>query len=342
VSRVAYLDGVPEGTDPPAPGSGHAVVLPVSASTVVEGPREGSMNESVSRHEPRPASGGGGAAAARPVLAPPAATSRRHRLHDRLAPVHDTDGPRVRLGLLWLAALTAAEAGPEIAPAVLFGGAAGLAAWQLSGVWRQCRLPSSRVVATGGAAGLALVGLAAGAGADSGVGAVGAAVLAVVAGALVAALSRALIAGSVSVSAVVVEAGCTLQCALVPGLAGAGVVVTSQYRLSAGVALVLVVAAYDCGSFLVGAGAPRAWSGPAAGAVAATVVVLFLGSMAIDPLTLPAAWAYVAVAVVGCPAGQYLASAVLPEAGSPASALRRLDGFLLTAPAWAVVTLVWH
>jgi len=36
------------------------------------------------------------------------------------------------------------------------------------------------------------------------------------------------------------------------------------------------------------------------------------------------------------PAGQLFASALLPTAGSPASALRRLDSLLLAAPVWCI------
>jgi len=49
------------------------------------------------------------------------------------------------------------------------------------------------------------------------------------------------------------------------------------------------------------------------------------------------AFAFGALAAVLCPAGQLVASAVLPSAGAPASALRRIDSLLLLAPAWAYV-----
>ena len=46
-------------------------------------------------------------------------------------------------------------------------------------------------------------------------------------------------------------------------------------------------------------------------------------------------WTFAALAAVACPAGQLLASAMLPRAGARAPALRRLDSALIVAPAWA-------
>jgi hypothetical protein len=43
------------------------------------------------------------------------------------------------------------------------------------------------------------------------------------------------------------------------------------------------------------------------------------------------------LAAVLAPAGQLLASLVLPAAGAPAPAVRRLDSLLLLAPAWALL-----
>ena len=47
------------------------------------------------------------------------------------------------------------------------------------------------------------------------------------------------------------------------------------------------------------------------------------------------AWLFGGAVAVLAPAGQLLASALLPASASPASALRRLDSLLLTAPLWA-------
>ena len=41
------------------------------------------------------------------------------------------------------------------------------------------------------------------------------------------------------------------------------------------------------------------------------------------------------LAMIACPAGQILASALLPKASAHAPALRRLDTMLVVAPAWA-------
>ena len=44
---------------------------------------------------------------------------------------------------------------------------------------------------------------------------------------------------------------------------------------------------------------------------------------------------FAVLAAVTCPAGQILASAMLPSASVRAPALRRLDSWLIVAPAWA-------
>ena len=46
-------------------------------------------------------------------------------------------------------------------------------------------------------------------------------------------------------------------------------------------------------------------------------------------------WTFALLAALACPAGQFLASAMLPNASVRAPALRRLDSLLIVAPAWA-------
>ena len=60
-----------------------------------------------------------------------------------------------------------------------------------------------------------------------------------------------------------------------------------------------------------------------------------VGALDIKPFAFPRAFLFAALAIVLCPAGQLVASAVLPSAAAPASALRRLDSLILLAPAWA-------
>ena len=67
------------------------------------------------------------------------------------------------------------------------------------------------------------------------------------------------------------------------------------------------------------------------------VTTFAVGALDIKPFQFPQAFVFGALASVLCPAGQLVASAVLPSNAAPASALRRLDSLLLLAPAWAFV-----
>jgi hypothetical protein len=129
--------------------------------------------------------------------------------------------------------------------------------------------------------------------------------------------------------------GDVLQCALLPGGAAAAFLLTERYEIGAVVGLLLVVSAYECGDFLVGSGSSNHLEGPAAGAIAALVMAFAVGAIGIPPFQLPEAFGFGLLAAVLCPAGQLVASAILPSAASPAPALRRIDSLLLLAPVWA-------
>ncbi|MEY2463186.1 MAG: hypothetical protein QOH64_1324, partial [Acidimicrobiaceae bacterium] len=79
------------------------------------------------------------------------------------------------------------------------------------------------------------------------------------------------------------------------------------------------------------------YEGPVAGAAAILVVTFAITALGIEPFTFPASFALGATAAVLCPAGQLMASAILPSVTAPAPAMRRLDSLLLLAPAWAFV-----
>ena len=69
--------------------------------------------------------------------------------------------------------------------------------------------------------------------------------------------------------------------------------------------------------------------------MSAIVVMTFIVSTTpFSALSFGEAWFFGGVVAVGAPLGQLLASALLPAAAAPASALRRLDSLLLVAPAW--------
>jgi hypothetical protein len=183
--------------------------------------------------------------------------------------------------------------------------------------------------------GAALIGLA---GAVS-TGLVGAAILVVVAGACTLAFvsrSNRTRSGRAR-SNPVVDASVTLRCALFPGFAAACMVIAARFELGAVVGLVLVVGAYETGDYLVGSGARNPLEGPLAGIVAVIVTTLAVAALAVEPFGFPQVLVFAGLAAVLCPTGQLVASAILPSADAPASALRRLDSLLLLAPAWAFV-----
>ena len=65
------------------------------------------------------------------------------------------------------------------------------------------------------------------------------------------------------------------------------------------------------------------------------VVTFVVAELQIPPFEGNDAWVFGGLAAVACPAGQLLASALLPSPRSYAPALRRIDSLLVLAPLWA-------
>lgn len=250
------------------------------------------------------------------------AGSRQKRLRRRYAVPYDTDGPRVRLGMAWFVlAATALAIGP-LPTAVVYGGAAAIAAAQTARCWRQRRNRPNEAVAA------AMAGLM-GAGACFGAGGAGLGVLAGVVLAFGAATSD-----TKSRHPTVVDAGWTIQCALSPGIVALSVVLLSRLDQGSAIALLLLASAYETGDYLVGSGARNPYEGPAAGASAIVVITFIISTLPISTLNFGEAWLFGGLMLLLAPLGQLVASALLPSAKSPASALRRLDSLLLAAPVW--------
>jgi hypothetical protein len=241
-----------------------------------------------------------------------------------LSVVYDVNGPKVRLGVLWfLANAVALTIGLELITP-LWAATAAVAALQMSRAWRKEGQRAHRAVAGIGAALLPIA-------AAISVGFVGVVVL------LVVAISYYLALIDLEGGHPVDQAGYTLQCALFPGLAAAGVVTTLRFDVIAAIGLLLLVSAYEAGDFLIGSGARWKWEGPVMGMVAVGVMAFALSTPRLPPFVLPdALWLGAMVAVL-CPVGQLLASALLPSNATRAPALRRIDSMLLLAPAWAYV-----
>lgn len=133
----------------------------------------------------------------------------------------------------------------------------------------------------------------------------------------------------------IAEAGLHVQHWLFVGVFGACVVLTAGYELGAAVVLLWLMAMYDAGEYLVGAGARSPWLGLLAGMVGAAVVSVTVIELGIPPLNWETVWRFSGTSVVLLPLGPVAGSLLLPRAWSEAPAMRRVDSGLLLAPAWA-------
>jgi hypothetical protein len=204
----------------------------------------------------------------------------------------------------------------------VFDPAAAATGAQVARTWRRRRRRPAEPVAAAGAAALA-------AGSLLGAGGLGLALIGV-------AIAACAVASSDTRSAnpVLVDAGWTLQCAIPPGLAAASMVLLCRLEVGAAVSLLLLVSAYEIGDYLIGSGASNPLEGPAAGIAVIVVITFIISILAVPPFDMSTAWTFGALVAVLAPLGQLAASAVLPAAGAPASALRRLDSLLLAGPVW--------
>jgi hypothetical protein len=130
----------------------------------------------------------------------------------------------------------------------------------------------------------------------------------------------------------------TASIALTVGASAAVVpVVRAELGFTAAVVLLLSVHAYEASAFLIGAGSRHRWEGAVAGAASVAALALAAAAVLVPPFRGASAWVLGAVAIALTSAGRRAASAVLPTTDAFAPALRRLDGFLLTGPVWAVI-----
>src|SRR5690606_7046160 len=116
------------------------------------------------------------------------------------------------------------------------------------------------------------------------------------------------------------------------------------YRVDIGAAatLFVLVSAYEFGDFLVGSGASNPVEGPASGMLAVAVLTGALVVVPPPPFESASLLLFGVIVLVTAPIGQVVASAILPRAGAPARALRRLDSYLVAAPVWLVLMWAGH
>jgi len=250
--------------------------------------------------------------------------AKRHT-HRRLAVVYDIEAPHVRLGMLWFLVAILALIGGPWALALVYGATAAFAATQTATCLRKAGYRPNREVAGAGALAITLAGAVT-------TGLVGVAILLFTAVAVFDAYNNA--SGRRNP---VVDAAATVRCGLFVGFAASCMVITDRFAVGGALGLLLLASAYETGDYIVGSGAENPYEGPLAGAIAQLVITFAITAFGIEPFTFPGAFALGAMAAVLCAAGQLLASAILPSAWAPASALRRLDSLLFLAPAWALV-----
>ena len=126
--------------------------------------------------------------------------------------------------------------------------------------------------------------------------------------------------------------------AIVPSVGAAAVVLVRSESMAAAVLLLLLVSAYEMGDFVVGSGASNPIEGPLAGMATASLIGFPLALLLVDPFDV-AGVSLLGFVAVACPLGQILGSALLPAAGAPAAALRRIDTLIVAAPLWAAASL---
>jgi hypothetical protein len=243
----------------------------------------------------------------------------------RLAVVYDIEPPHVRLGIAWfLLVVVAMAVAGTFGLALVYATCSALAAYQCARAWRRRKpnRPDPQVAAVIGG----LLPLAA----AVSTGMIGVALLLAVVLAVLRAYPE-------TRTPVLATAGRTLQCSLWVGGAAAGVVAAHRYESWAAIGLVLVVSAYETGDYLVGSGARNVVEGPVAGIAAVLVVQFAVAAAGFPPFEIGNSLGFALLAAVLAPAGQVVASLVLPAAGAPAPAVRRLDSLILLAPVWALV-----
>ncbi len=260
------------------------------------------------------------------LLPPPPTPATAFR--QRYGVVYNTQGPRIRLGVLWALAVVVSLAFAPLRPyglAVLYGVAAGLAAQQVVDAWHRERSGNLRWVTTLGASSLPVL-------ATVGTGPLGVGLLLLVVAAVVVAIADGPTGRERPVLA---EAGSSVLASGVCGGAAASLVLLANYDIGAVIILILFLMVYDASDYIVGSGASNGVEGPLAGGLFIAATTMFVAVTEVPPFRGAEVWNFAMLAAVTLPAGQLLASAMLPRADAFAPALRRLDSLLIVAPAWA-------
>ncbi len=266
-----------------------------------------------------------------PVVRRPQRPPEPERGFERLVVPPDTGGPRIRLGLLWFCLALASVTSGRWWTAGLMALVAAAAAYQTARSWAFATLErdpdderpappgTGRLGALAAALCAASVPLAAG----YGTGAAGAALVVVAA-----VLGVGALVGRRSGGAALAIA------ALLPAIASSSIVLALQIELWAALFLVLAVSLYDAGNFLLGADASGRWEGPVGGIFGAMAVTFTIATIGVPPLDHAQWWIAGVVIAATCSVGQWVTSALLPAPDSWVPAMRRLDAYVVAGPVY--------
>jgi hypothetical protein len=251
---------------------------------------------------------------------------------ERYGVVPDLRGPRIRLGVAWGVVLAIAAFAGGWPLALLLAPTVALAALQCTTRWREAGEPTNPPLAAGGAALMVLAS------------AVNNTVFGLVS-ILYAAVAVAFPAGfegrpSTDVLASARTSWATLGSGWFVGLAAGAVVQVGRVDAVALFFLLAGVSTYDAGDFLCSEGARNRWVGPLAGMAGIGVVTAAMYFAEPAPFSRGETVAIGLMLAVLCPLGQFTGSWLLPRARAHAPALRRLDSWLLAAPAFAAAAWI--
>ena len=250
---------------------------------------------------------------------------KRPRFPAELLPPVDIEGPRVRLGVAWAVASTAAVLVGPVATSLVFAAVALAAAGQACRSWRRGDAASRpyRPVAVLGATVCALAGSAG--------------PLAVVAAAVFAAVAG-FTASLLRWGRRDWDARTTVAIAVLVGVGAASpAIIRDQLGVVAALAFLGLVHAVDASTFIVGSGASNRWEGPVAGAASAGAVGLAIAAVLVPPFRGASPWLLAAAVALLVPAGTMAATALLGRDEAPVPGLRRLDAFVVVGPVWALL-----
>lgn len=232
----------------------------------------------------------------------------------------------MRLGVAWAVAVAVSLAIEPLRPyglAVLYGVVAGFAARSVVDAQRGDRASSDRWIAALGASALPVLATVGARGFGGGL------IL------LAAACYLACFVSPDPERSLLERSGHMVAAAGICGGAAASLVLLADYEIGAVIILLAFAMVYDASDFTVGSGPSGAVFGPVAGALFIVAVSLIFAVTGAPPFRGAAIWLFAALAMVACPAGQFVASALLPHPDERAPGLRRLDSLLVAAPAWA-------